>query len=362
MVPASPQTSTQISATVEVGSIASGKATGVEVGTVAGDVTVESTVNQIEAKIVQGDYVGRDQITNNILVLGPEGLEALLGRLKTMLKVDEEALKKSGPQPVPKNVGQQIGEVIAAQKQMAAQGALATPQSLYDLGMLAAYHREYEQALDYFRQATALDQEFFQAFKTIAWMQQSRAMDDFQGGNYPAAREKLAEALNATRQTDPLDLEALNLRGYIAKTLAQIAEALHDQENKQKYNQEAARLFHHIVQLDPDDPGAHNGLGNIEFALGNVDAAIAAYERAIDLAPTYTAAYHDLALALETKMARDPVYAADWRQKAIQAWKKTYELAPNDPAFSADYIVTIGQRIYKLGQQQEKLPSHKEGG
>jgi hypothetical protein len=61
--------------------------------------------------------------------------------------------------------------------------------------------------------------------------------------------------------------------------------------------------------------------------------------------PNYTAAYHDVAIAFETKMNTDPTHTKDWCKKALEAWQKTYELAPNDPGFSADYIVTIGKRI-----------------
>jgi hypothetical protein len=44
-------------------------------------------------------------------------------------------------------------------------------------------------------------------------------------------------------------------------------------------------------------------------------------------------------------MDADPKNEAKWRQKALKAWRKTYELAPNDAGFSADYILTIGKRI-----------------
>jgi len=123
---------------------------------------------------------------------------------------------------------------------------------------------------------------------------------------------------------------------------------MNDQPNKKKYYEEAARFFRHVAQLDPDNAGAQNGLGNIEHALGNIDAAITCYNRAIKLMPNYTAAYHDVAIAFEDKMITDPTHTKDWCRKALEAWQKTYELAPNDPGFSADYIVTIGKRISLL--------------
>jgi len=82
--------------------------------------------------------------------------------------------------------------------------------------------------------------------------------------------------------------------------------------------------------------------------LGNWDAAIQAYSRAIELAPTYTAAYHDLCLAYEAKMNADPERAAEWCRKALAAWQKAYHLAPGDPTFSADYLLTMGQHLHQL--------------
>jgi tetratricopeptide (TPR) repeat protein len=343
--------STEITVTQEVGSVEGGEVTAVEVGQVTGDVTIESTVNQIEAKIIQGDYVDRDVITNNILVLGSDALDEVVKRLAVLQGVDKQVVQRPGEQALPEHVSNQIAEVMAAQKEVAAQGIPATPQALYRLGMLAAYRRDYDEALDYFRQATQANPEYSDAFEAIAWLQQRRAHDDIHWRNYDAAISKLADARTAAMHTDPLDPEALALRGYIAKTLAQIAEARGNQADRQKYYQEAGRMFEHVVQLEPDNASAHNGLGNVQHALGNLDAAIAKYSRAIELAPTYTAAYHDLAIACEGKMQADPAHAMEWCQKALTAWRKTYQLAPEDAGFSADYILTIGQRISRLERQ-----------
>jgi tetratricopeptide (TPR) repeat protein len=107
-------------------------------------------------------------------------------------------------------------------------------------------------------------------------------------------------------------------------------------------------MFEHAAKLDPDNPSVPEVLGNVQYAQGNLDAAITAYNRAIKLVPFYTAARHYLALAYEGKMYTDPAHTAKWRSKALEAWQKTYELAPQDPAFSADYILMIGQHIQEL--------------
>jgi tetratricopeptide (TPR) repeat protein len=349
------QPGAQITVRQDVGSVAGGEVSGVDVGQVTGDVTVESTVNQIEATVVRGDYVDRDVITNNILVLGdPHALDEILRRLMAMQGVEGQPLQSLDALAVPEHVSDQIAEVMAAQKEVAARGVPATPQALYRLGKLAAYRRDYDAALDYFRQAAQEDPEYGDAFtrmsaiRAIVWLQQSRATYDIQARDYDAAIGRLADARTASLHTDPLDREALALRGYVAKTLAQVGEARGDLEDRRRYYQEAARFFEHVVQLEPGDANAHNGLGNVAYALGDLDTAIAAYRRAIEIAPGYTAAHHDLALAFEAKMQADPAHADEWRQQALQAWQRTYELAPDDPGFSADAILAIGQRVSVL--------------
>ena len=109
-------------------------------------------------------------------------------------------------------------------------------------------------------------------------------------------------------------------------------------------------LFESATRLDPGDFSTQNGLGNGQYALGDLDAAIAAYRQAIKLCPHCTAAHHDLAIACEAKIEAEPARAAAWREQALAAWRRTYELAPDDPGFSPDYIVQIGQRIRWLAQ------------
>jgi hypothetical protein len=57
-------------------------------------------------------------------------------------------------------------------------------------------------------------------------------------------------------------------------------------------------------------------------------------------------------------MKAEPALKNEWAKKALAAWRKAYELAPNDPAYSAEYILQIGQRILRLMRLLEKA----EGG
>jgi tetratricopeptide (TPR) repeat protein len=155
--------------------------------------------------------------------------------------------------------------------------------------------------------------------------------------------------------TDPLDGSAMAQRGYISKTLAQVAESRHRKAERDKYYDEATRLFEQAARLNPKDASAQNGLGNVHHARGNLDDAISAYQRAINLAPKYTAAHHDLALAFEdkAKIEAEPSARRQCREKALEAWEEAYRLAPGDPGFSADDVLAIGQHIEELRRQHD---------
>jgi tetratricopeptide (TPR) repeat protein len=319
-----PQPSTQISVKQEVGRTENSRVTGVDIEHVRGDVTIESTVRQIETSIVHGDYVDRRTISNTILALGPEALDAIAERLAALQGVDKRTLRDPAAQALPEHIGRQIAEVVAAQQETAAQGVAPTPQAAYHLGLLAWSSGDYDVALGYMRQAALGDPDFSDAFEGIAAVQQIRAVHDLDAGDEVAALARLDEAREAAMRTDPLDTQSLAVRGYIAKTLAQVAQARGNQAKERAYYHEAARFFEHVVQLEPDNASAHNGLGNVAYAMGDLDRAIAACTRAVELEPTYGWAHQDLAIALEAKMWADPENAGTWCQQAFEAWHRAY--------------------------------------
>lgn len=331
---------------------------GLELGQLnANDVSIRNIIKLIEPKIIHKDYIDRQYISYEIQNLGPEFIDALAQRLIELLKVDINVLQNPGAQPIKEDVGQKITEIIAAQKDAASKGIAATPQAAYNLGILSAYNRDYETSLDFFRQAINLNNEYLDAYKAIAWLQQYRALHDIEMEDYDSANAKLSECLEAVRNTDPLDLDALALRGYIYLTFAKMGKIRNDDVSHDKNIKEAERLFQRIAELDPTNASALNGLADIYRAQGKINDAIIAYNKAIYLAPYYTAAYHDLAQLYEKMMDKehDKGKRIEWGNKSLEAWHKAYESAPDDSAFSEKDILFIGQKISKLRRQLEEL-------
>ena len=309
----------------------------VSVGTVTGGQVIGTQIK----KLLSQQFVDARTIVN----IGPEGVRAIAEALMTRQAIDPTSVQAVTTLSAPKPVSRQIAAVVTAQRKLAAAGAALDAETAYRLGMLAAYKRDYDVALDYFRKAVQADKDYRSAFAALSWLQQSRAMSDLQAHDYDSAAARLAEAGEAALHTDPLSASDLAQRGYVYKTLAQVAESRRQKSKCRKYYEEAGRLFEQAAKLDPKDASAQNGMGNVLDARGDLDGAIAAYRRAIKLAPDYTAAHHDLAAAFEEKAKAEPSGAKAWLKRALRAWQEAYRLAPNDPLFSADQVLEMGQRI-----------------
>ncbi len=229
---------------------------------------------------------------------------------------------------------------------------------LYYGGLNAYYRRDYDQALGYLYDAVEADPGFSDAWELIVHVQQSLSMQDLNYRKYDAAEQKLKKALDAAKQTDPLDARALAGRGMVFKSLAQVEGGRGNLEKAGELYAKAADFFEGAINLDTDDEAAHLGLGNVQHARGNLTTAIAAYSRAIDLNPKYTAAYHDLALVYTLMMEADKEHALDWCRRALVAWEHTYNLFAHDPSFPQDYdrqvILPQMAKLMDLCDSEEK--------
>ena len=343
--------STQVQVRQDVGTIGGGEVTGVKVGDLIGDLTVEFTVNHVETSVVNGTYVDARTITNNVMAVGPEAMDQIVARLAAMLGADKQAFLNPSAQPVPENVSRQIAEVEIAQKEMAVRGMPVSAEALYQLAMLAAFDRNYDFVLGYFRQATQANPEYADA----VLCNRLAAAEPRQRRCFPAPH-RLRQSPGSPRLAPQprTRIRPMHGRWRCAALSPRPWRSWPRPEARAPSARATIRRPRTCSKpwpkLDPDEPGVHNGLGNVHDALGNLDAAISAYRRAIELAPGYTAAHHDLAIAYEAKMKAEPAQAALWRQQALAEWRKTYELAPADPGFTPDYIVKIGKRINWLKQ------------
>jgi tetratricopeptide (TPR) repeat protein len=135
---------------------------------------------------------------------------------------------------------------------------------------------------------------------------QVRAIELIEANEVARARDELAEGFDVIMQLlewspgdVPLDLQL----GYLCKTQAQVQDAAGERAEADRSLELALAMFNRIRgtgagAASDEKASALNGLGNVYYARGDLEAAIRNYRLALDLIPDYAYAWHDLLLAL----------------------------------------------------------------
>ena len=109
---------------------------------------------------------------------------------------------------------------------------------------------------------------------------------------------------------------------------------------------EALQAYERAIQLDPSFPDAHEGRGDALFSRGSYQEALQAYDRAIQLNPRYAHAYEGKGNAL---------YNLKHYAEALDAYEKAIQL---DSASAAAYNGK-GDALYYLNRYQEALLAYE---
>ena len=156
-----------------------------------------------------------------------------------------------------------------------------------------------------------------------------RAAMLIQQGEFEQAWTAVHEVLNA----EPQNVHAIQMRGLIYAQLGHLPEAAED--------------FRLAVRLTPNDPVAHNNLGNALRPLGLWEEALAACERALALAPDYPDAQLSHANAL-LDMGRP--------EEAVAGYDRLLLRQPRDPRALANR----GLALRSLNRGQDAVASFEQ--
>jgi superkiller protein 3 len=111
---------------------------------------------------------------------------------------------------------------------------------------------------------------------------------------------------------------------------------------------EQMALLRELVEKYPGDARARNALaGQLFFARQEYDAAIAEYQRAIELDPTYSPAYNQMGYAAR---------AAGRFDEAEQAFRKYIEVLPSEPNPYDSYA----EFLMKMGRFEESIAQYRK--
>ena len=189
-----------------------------------------------------------------------------------------------------------------------------------------------------------------------------------------------APSRNAPRTPETMAVEAYNKglesrnRGIkaeeqAAKSVKDSDRLRHDKRAKDEYKR-AAALFTEATAKNPELPQAWNGIGFIHRKLGEYDRSLAAYERALTLAPNFPDAIEyrgETYLAMnrieDAKQAYLTLFGLDRQQaellmKAMAGWVAQRRAAPQDvdPSAIADLERWIKERAAVAQQTRRMAP------
>jgi len=108
------------------------------------------------------------------------------------------------------------------------------------------------------------------------------------------------------------------------------------------FNEEAKKIYHSIIQIDPDYVNAYVNLGNIYYSEGMLEEAENLYIKALRIDPDHPEANYNLANLLEER--------GDLKKAVLFYIKAVYE----EPSF-ADAHFNIARVYEKLGERQNAV-------
>jgi tetratricopeptide (TPR) repeat protein len=204
--------------------------------------------------------------------------------------------------------------------------------ALYDLAMLFMGANQGELAEACLLEMHHRAPDRLEALAALAQLYQRRAHEQIHQKNFGFAEQILEKARAYVKQADDLD-SGTDLRlGYVYKELAQAYQRNQQPSKAKKPLKKARQLFVGVVEVEPDNASAWNGVGSVDIVAGDYASAVANIERAVALNPDYVEAWYDLAqvkYAL-SRRANSEIERYEKLHDALQAYLKVKELGLRD--------------------------------
>ncbi|QDL11030.1 hypothetical protein DP113_26730 [Brasilonema octagenarum UFV-E1] len=147
---------------------------------------------------------------------------------------------------------------------------------------------------------------------------------------------KLDEAITSYQkplQIDPNNPIAHNHLGIALKNQGKLDEAI--------------ASYQRALQIDPNLANAHYNLGNALYDQGKLDEAIASYRKALQIDPNYANAHRNLGLALKDQGKLE---------EAIASYQRALQIYPNYP----DAHNNLGNALKNQGKLDQAIASYRK--
>jgi len=271
-----------------------------------------------------------------ITVSSPAVIDFDLQKVAQALAVQEAAIQAGQITPdMTKGMSKEDKDRIEAELK-SREGAIkknAELNAAFTAGMTAVEQKNFAEAVTQFTKASELD-----AKQSAVWIQLAEAYFNLagtkQGDEKTAAFDKGSEAYLKAIELKPTEA---GFHNNYALALAKAKRIPQMQDELKK-----------AAEIDPANAGKYYyNMGAVLTNIGQSDAAVEAFKKAIELQPNYPDAYYQYGVALLSKAT----IAADGKMTAVagtaEAFNKYLELAPTG-TFSADaksMLTTLGASV-----------------
>jgi len=158
----------------------------------------------------------------------------------------------------------------------------------------------------------------------------------------PDEINQLVALFNAGRDVELESLAHLLVEHYPDSGVAWKALGI----SLQRQGKDAVLALKKATRLSPDDAEAHNNLGNTQYALGQLDNAVASYCRALEIKPDLADAHSNLGNAQ---------YALGQLDNAVASYRRALEIKPDLAAAHSN----LGNAQNALGQIDNAVTSYR---
>ncbi len=164
----------------------------------------------------------------------------------------------------------------------------------------------------------------------------------------PGAARLVNEAITCLRRQDTAAAErALVGAATIAPEHPEILRLQGYCLNQQRRHADAVAPLRRSLEQRPDDPQTLNDLASALYAIGDHDAAFAAWRRAVDVAPGFLAGWYNLGKNLK---------AHAWTAESVAPLERALDL---DPALDPARLL-LGDALTMLGRTDEAVEQYRE--
>ena len=151
---------------------------------------------------------------------------------------------------------------------------------------------------------------------------------------------------------EAISSQSIEVKEEGSKALALTSEILtHFNLGVQYYNQrqfsKAIQAYQKVIELDPTYIEAYNNLGIICQEIGDVDRAFEAFQKSIEINPQYEKGHNNLGILL---------YLKGRNEEALEAFQKALAINPNN----IESHINLGVLFKKQGQLDKAIESYQK--